>query len=216
MHHNAFLERFLKRFERKANNIRQACDSRRKLTSSSDAATLWLATSEYNTSEPVGKQQQPLWTSEHGVDSLVSDGNSTGIIERRLNGGFHPYVLYDQTGTHYYFRYRGSWVEPPCLEDMTAEWRIMKDPIKVSPSQFNRLECLFLRRLNPETCVRESAGKPRPGKTSKKNFNRPMQTTTAKHGLMYCECVDFDPQTAKDKAYCAKSMEERGVSPYGG
>jgi hypothetical protein len=190
--HNAFLELFLARFEQDAKKIKRKCSSRRNLEVADKEATV-----------------QP----RRKLTSLSALDNGTG--QRSYKGKFHPYVWYQQAGTQYYFRYRGSWVEPPCLEDMTAEWRVMKDTIKISRAQFKRLERLFLQRLNPKTCVRESAGKPRPGITSKMDFNRPIQTTTKKHGLMFCECVDFDPQTAKDKAYCAKSMKERGVFVYG-
>jgi hypothetical protein len=209
--HNAFLELFLARFEKQAANIRTSCNFRRQLDSAEDQDDI--------AGSLRGK-------ASYALNATISELNATSVMtnqeaeERRLyrawNGDFHPYVWHVLTGSQYYFRYRGSWVEPPCLEDLTVEWRVMKEPIKISRAQFDRLDKIFYQRLNPTTCVRESAGRPRAGSTYKKDYNRPIQTTTEMHDLTYCECVDFSSGYPKDKTYCAKSMADRGVFRFQG
>ena len=197
--HNAFLELFLARFEKKASAIRSACQSRRSLGD-------------------LDKETDTL--GDQSLDAKADSNETLAASERRLysawDGEFHPYVWHLLTGSQYYFRYRGSWVEPPCLEDLTAEWRVMKEPIKMSRDQFDRLDAILYQRLNPSTCVRESSGRLRKGSTYKRDFNRPIQTTTDMHNVTYCECIDFSSGYPKDLTYCAKSMNERGVFPFQG
>jgi hypothetical protein len=205
--YNDFMELFLVRFENMAANIRSACGLRRKLERVNSTEELQGSGPE---SSLRGRVQEDVAADDDDV-SLPTEST-----ERRLySGTFHPYVWHVQSGTQYHFRYRGSWVEPPCLEDMPAEWRIMKDPVLISPDQYARLDQLFYSRLNPSTCLPESAGRPRSGSTYKKDFNRPTQTTTYMHGLTFCECIDFTSGLTNDIAYCAQSMQNRGVYPFG-
>ena len=97
----------------------------------------------------------------------------------------------------------------PSLEG--AHWRVLKDPIKVPRAQIHELERLLAERIDPNTCEKYTAGKPRNRRTWKVSVNRPMQTTTPKHRVVYCECVDWNSRAPNDEAYCAQSMEERGV-----
>jgi len=99
--------------------------------------------------------------------------------------------------------------EPPCIE--TVHWRVMKDPVRVAPRQIEKLERLLLRRLNPDTCERDSAGKPRPPHNKLRDVARPLQTTTREHVLVYCECDDWQSKTVNDKLYCNQTKAERGV-----
>jgi hypothetical protein len=99
--------------------------------------------------------------------------------------------------------------EPPCFN--TVHWRILKDAIRVSPKQINRLERLLARRLNPETCQRESAGKPRQGNDKLRDVARPLQTKTNWHRLIFCECGDWESRRAADQDYCRLPAEQRGV-----
>jgi hypothetical protein len=202
---NSFLELFLVRFENQAANISSACQSRRQLDLTETA-------DEQETAQ--------LLRGKRPDEQIPLDGSfeqDEATIERQLyTGQFHPYVWHELTGSQYYFRYRGSWVEPPCLEDLTAEWRVMKEPIKISPDQFARLATIFYQRLNPSTCVQESAGRLRTGSTYERDFNRPTQTTTNMHEVTYCECIDFTSGYPNDKACCAESMSQRGVFPFQG
>lgn len=110
----------------------------------------------------------------------------------------------------YYFRYEGSMVEPPCF-DTSVHWRVMKDAIRVSPRQIKKLERIIARRLNPETCERESAGKPREGHPIRRDVARPLQATSSKHALVYCECEDWESHLPADLEYCQLPPELRGV-----
>jgi Eukaryotic-type carbonic anhydrase len=98
----------------------------------------------------------------------------------------------------YYYRYKGTTPEPPCLEE--TNWRVLKDPIKVAPSQLSAMKELLVRRIDPKTCVRATAGK-RTG-TSGIAVNRPLQTSTPSHEMDYCECDDWRSRSAQDVAYC--------------
>lgn len=109
----------------------------------------------------------------------------------------------------YYFRYKGSAIEPPCFEEV--HWRVLKDPIKVSPRQIRLLERLISNRVDPDTCESYTAGVLRNQNSWRVNVNRPIQTTTEEHRLVYCECVDWNSRAVNDEAYCALSFEERGV-----
>jgi hypothetical protein len=110
----------------------------------------------------------------------------------------------------YYFRYEGSMTEPPCFS--TVHWRVIKDPIRVAPMQIKKLDRLLARRLNPETCEKESAGKPRyrEGPT-RRDVNRPLQATSSQHKLVFCECETWESKKPADQEYCLLSPAERGV-----
>ena len=80
----------------------------------------------------------------------------------RLGGSTTPLHAYDwikKSGTQYYFRYEGSQGVPPCLE--VVHWRVMKDSIRVPCKQILQLEQLVANRVNPTSCLRETAGRPR-------------------------------------------------------
>jgi len=104
--------------------------------------------------------------------------------------------------------------EPPCFEGV--HWRVLKNPIKVAPSQLRALQNLISDRLNPDTCLKETAGVPRFPGARKVLVNRPIQTTTRKHKLVYCECIDWESKSESDQAYCNLTMAERGVSTFEG
>ena len=114
---------------------------------------------------------------------------------------------YIQTRTHYYFRYEGSTPEPPCVEGV--HWRVLKDPVTVAPSQINELQSLLANRIDPDTCQPYTAARVEPDGSV--HANRPLQRTRPSHLVVYCECVDWDPNLNTDKEYCNLSPEERGV-----
>lgn len=125
---------------------------------------------------------------------------------------FHAYDWIRKAGTQYYFRYEGSQGVPPCLE--VVHWRVIKDSIKVPPSQIRRLEELIANRINPETCRLETAGVPRANNPALVNVTRPMQTTTNAHKVVYCECLDWESDRPNDQAYCKLPMPQRGALRY--
>jgi Eukaryotic-type carbonic anhydrase len=106
----------------------------------------------------------------------------------------------------YYYRYEGTMPEPPCIEGV--HWRVIKDPIKVAPSQIEQLTLLLKNRLDPDTCEYHTDAKV----AGRKVFiNRPLQTNTQRHKTVYCECEDWVSKSKKDEAHCDLSFKERGV-----
>ena len=120
-----------------------------------------------------------------------------------------PICRYVRGGTHYYFRYEGSTLEPPCVQ--TVHWRVMRVPIKVAPSQIRALETLLSERIDPETCEKDTAGRPRADNSTAVDVNRPLQTSRPSHKLVYCECEDWESNLPADREYCSLSKAERGV-----
>lgn len=81
----------------------------------------------------------------------------------------------------------------------------------VAPSQLRALHYLLKNRLDPDTCEYDTAVKVESAEGNKVKANRPIQATSDRHRLVYCECSDWNPKGAKDKAYCELSAKERGV-----
>lgn len=104
--------------------------------------------------------------------------------------------------------------EPPCFENV--HWRVLKDPIRVAPQQLLELERLIASRIDPVTCERYTAGAPRfPNRnTWRVRVNRPLQTVSENHKLVYCECIDFLSRAENDVEYCKLNMTARGVQNY--
>jgi Eukaryotic-type carbonic anhydrase len=103
--------------------------------------------------------------------------------------------------------------EPPCIEG--THWRVLKEPIPVAPSQLRALEQLLIQRVDPSTCQRPStAGKVTGG--NRIAVNRPLQTNSPAHRLVYCECADWTSKSAKDAAYCQLTPDRRGVYRFSG
>jgi hypothetical protein len=101
--------------------------------------------------------------------------------------------------------------EPPCIT--FAHWRVLKDPIKVAPAQIRALELLLMRRVDRATCQRYTAGKV----VANTIFvNRPIQTNSIRHQLVFCECEDWVSVSKQDQAYCSLPARERGVFRFGG
>lgn len=118
----------------------------------------------------------------------------------------------------YYFRYQGSVIEPPCIGESGfkrrsfVHWRVLKDPIKVAPRQLTALDRLIANRIDPDTCEPYTAGKKRTRNGWRVDVNRPIQTTTDAHRLVFCECRDWRSRAPNDVEYCNLSFEARGVS----
>jgi hypothetical protein len=125
---------------------------------------------------------------------------------------FNPYDWLKKVETEYYFRYEGSQTVPPCFSE-SVHWRVMKNSIRVAPTQIRQLEELITSRINPMTCLPETAGKPRTGASKFVDVNRPIQTVSKGHKVVFCECVDWDSSIAADRRWCNLTMQERGVLP---
>jgi hypothetical protein len=125
---------------------------------------------------------------------------------------FHPYDWLKEVETEYYFRYEGSQVVPPCMEQV--HWRVMKESIKVPRRQIAWLEKLTARRVDPDTCQVNTAGRERSDGSGMVDVNRPIQLTTHRHKVVFCECIDWPSKKKADQKWCNLTMEERGVLPY--
>lgn len=207
--HYDFLELYLRRWRKEARLTKYDCDAR---------------------------QRQLLGTT--GRRQAMKDTSPQFLNKKYFQGPFNPYDWYAKTNTEvsyeydcialrgaadakshalpfppstkYYFRYEGSMAEPPCIE--TVHWRVLKDPIRVAPRQINILDKLFARRLDPVTCqYYQTAGKPREKRPHRVDVNRPTQTTTRAHKVVFCECVDWPSRSEADLQWCGLSTEARGV-----
>jgi hypothetical protein len=103
----------------------------------------------------------------------------------------------------YYWRYEGTTIEPPCVAG--TNWRVLKEAIKVAPSQIRRLEELLIDRVDPKTCRKSTAGTVNNAGTIVA-VNRPIQTTNDMHELRDCECV-WKSNSLHDNDTCKKNRQ---------
>lgn len=231
--HYGFLQKYIGKWKNEERRVRQNC-ARRKLgqqefTNNHNAkveADEFLGTEPQTEASPnyFGLEEYDIETrqiiEEQEADDFLRTwnymmeheftGNETYTFHRELeNDRYHPYDWLIKVQTEYYFRYEGSQGVPPCLEGV--HWRVMKDPIKVAPNQIKELERLIANRVDPTTCKRDTAGKPRGNGSGAVDVVRPIQTTTKKHDVVFCECVDWKSKQQKDLHWCKLPMKERGV-----
>jgi hypothetical protein len=126
------------------------------------------------------------------------------------NVKWSDYAWMREVGTEYYFRYEGSQAVPPCYEK--AHYRVMKDYIRVHPSQIAELERLIAKRIAPKhsekrECQPDTAGRDRGD--NRVGVNRPLQSRTGKHKTTFCECKDWKSKFGADRQWCEKSSDER-------
>lgn len=134
-------------------------------------------------------------------------------VKRRFRRRFHPYDWLKKVDTEYYFRYEGSQTVPPCFDE-SVHWRVMKDPIRVAPWQIHQLEILVVNRIDPVSCVADTAGKSRNRRGTRVDVNRPIQSLTSDHKVVFCECIDWPSKKLRDQEWCNLTMQERGVVPF--
>jgi hypothetical protein len=111
--------------------------------------------------------------------------------------------------------------EPPCL--VGTHWRVLKNAVRVAPSQLRELERLLRTRIDPITCQRNSTAGALVTARSATGVqfpsiavNRPLQTTSQNHKAVYCECIDWESKSEDDLAYCRLRATQRGVLKYSG
>jgi hypothetical protein len=87
--------------------------------------------------------------------------------------------------SQYYYNYRGGLTYPPCTE--IVYWRVMVNPLIISPGQLERIERLTFMHLNDD-CKLDTVGRRRNSSGScAVDVNRPRQALSQKHGLKRCD-----------------------------
>jgi hypothetical protein len=115
--------------------------------------------------------------------------------------------------TEYYYRYEGGQMVPPCFE--TVHYRVMKDPIRIHPTQLAELERLLAWRISPRgsglsECENDTAGRPRAGSNGNAvDLNRPLQEYSNIHRKVFCECDDWDSKFQEDIDWCQMDENTR-------
>lgn len=134
---------------------------------------------------------------------------------------YHNYWPLLDVRTEYYHRYQGTATIPPCYGDFlgdgtrrnTNNWRVMKDPIRISTRQLDELHRLMRERIAPPTdplnpCQPDTAAAVDP-ETGRVNVARPLMRTGRPHFDVYCECTKWPSQWPEDKEYCRGSLQDR-------
>lgn len=147
------------------------------------------------------------------------ESRSSATHVRRLNSinydnvPYSPYQWLREVKTEYYFRYEGKQMVPPCFG--TAHYRVMKDPIRVHPTQVAELERLLAWRISPKgsgfkECENDTAGKSRAGSNGNAvDLNRPLQSYSNIHRKVFCECDDWDSKFQEDIDWCELGNENQ-------
>ncbi len=127
---------------------------------------------------------------------------------------WHNYWPLVGVQTEYYYRYGGTQTVPPCYgrfvrgnnRAQTNNWRVMKDPIRISSRQLNELHRLLRERIAPPddpflACQADTAAKV-DSNTSFVNVARPLQGNQKAHHMVFCECENWGSQWQADQEWC--------------
>ena len=79
----------------------------------------------------------------------------------------------------------------------------------MAPSQITELNNLLANRVDPETCQPYTAAQV--DMDGSVRASRPLQLRRPSHLLVFCECVDWEPNLSTDEEFCNLPPEERGV-----
>lgn len=136
-------------------------------------------------------------------------------------GPWFNYFPMLEVRTEYYYRYSGTQTIPPCYGNFypnsrrrgSNNWRIMKDPIRVSNRQIAELNRLLKDRIAPSNdpiaaCKPDTAAKVDPT-TGKVITARPLQSFHEVHYEVFCECR-WKSNWTEDQEWCKiKNTTER-------
>ena len=151
------------------------------------------------------KKQQPGAHSHHGRELMNYEH-----VE------WHNYFPMIGCRTEYYYRYSGTQTIPPChgrfqagqSRANTNNWRVMKDPIRISKRQLLELHRLLRERIAPiddpiAQCQPDTAGLV-DTETGLINVARPLQQNSKPHYTVFCECVNWVSQWTEDQNWCSE------------
>jgi len=197
-----FLDLYFKEWQKEEDKVIANCFPGGQPASANDVNAEEDDQNETPAATPSAGTKYPLHNPRYKIDK----SKPQMIKESYYKRAWHPYDWYVQSNTEFYYRYDGSMPEPPCLEGV--HWRVLRKPVKVSPGQLRKLHNLLNNRLNPETCQKETAGKPKEPGSKKVLVNRPIQLTTRKHKLVYCACDNWKSKSKEDEDYCKHTFPE--------
>ena len=144
------------------------------------------------------------------------------LVDYEHVGPFHNYFPMLGVRTEYYYRYSGSQTIPPCYGHFesgnnrakTNNWRIMKDPIRISNRQLKELHRLLRERRAPvdaplRACQRDTAAKQHPDDPKKVWVARPLQSNAIAHHKVFCECENWGSKWMEDIKWCRMRDKEQ-------
>jgi len=166
--------------------------------------------------------------SDFDWDEFIADmyAQEEQVKQDKINGRHRHLMNYDHVPwfnyfpligckTEYYFRYGGTQTIPPCYAKFVARanrgftnnWRIMKDPIRVSQRQIDEMHRLIRERIAPPddplvACRKDTAAAPDPDDPKKVNVARPLMHYGKAHHKVFCECENWGSKFEEDKQWC--------------
>jgi hypothetical protein len=158
-------------------------------------------------------------------DRYISDSSQGGdgrhLMDYDHVGPWFNYFPMLEVKTEYYYRYSGTQTVPPCYgrwfagnnRRQTNHWRVMKDPIRVSPRQIEEMHRLLRERIAPSDdplrpCEPDTAAKQNPNST-RISVARPLQSTRGTHFKVFCQCDDWVSKFPEDQKWCEMSKLDR-------
>jgi hypothetical protein len=135
-----------------------------------------------------GLEQQEESTVTTAVSSPKDDERKLkttyGKFHRRCPGSYYCFFnLYLHTMTDFYYSYSGSLTYPPCTENV--DWRILQNPLYVSPAQIEQIKKLTYMHLNGKCELATVGVKLNDGCAV--GVNRPLQSLSTRHELKKCD-----------------------------
>jgi Eukaryotic-type carbonic anhydrase len=170
---------------------------------------------------------EPMEDDETYRQNMEAYFESQGSPHHRRTADY-SYVPFNNYGptvdikTEYYFRYSGTLTVPPCHgrffigndRRQTNNWRIMKDPLRVSSRQVLELNRLLRQRIAPaddplRACKTDTAGKTDSKDSRKISVARPLQSKQKTHYQTYCECLNWKSKFQEDLDWCELDFSDR-------
>lgn len=162
-------------------------DATRRLTSREDSLEKKIEEQD----AVIKRLKEKLSKSRLQLDGMGGeDENEKGRRElaqwhKKCKGSFYCFMnLYKHTKTDYYYNYRGGLTYPPCTE--IVYWRVMLNPLVISPSQLKRIEKMIYMHLD-DNCELTTVGKRRSSDSCEVDVNRPRQALSRGHNLKMCD-----------------------------